>query len=88
MNLNQVNDRSSMRHFLGIDFLKTFAVNGRDVSTLLLQPYLSEAVHRSPHPELFDDPNDVALQFRNLYCCLPPVFDRSMQISIGHVELP
>ena len=88
MNLNQVNDRSSMRHLLGIDFLKTFAVNGRDVGTLLLQPYLIRAVYLSPHPELFDDPNDVALQLRNLYCCLPPVFDRSMQISIGHVELP
>ena len=88
MNLNQVNNRSSMRHFLGIDILKTFAVNGRDVGTLLLQAYLIEAGHLSPHPELFDDPNDVALQFRNLYCRLPPVFDRSMQIPIGHVELP
>jgi hypothetical protein len=88
INLNQVNDRSSMLHFLGIDFFKTFSVNGRDVGTLLLQPYLIRAVHLSPHPGLFDDPNDVALQFRNLYYRLPPMFNRSMQISIGHVELP
>ena len=72
INLNQVNDRSSMLHFLGIDFFKTFSVNGRDVGTLLLQPYLIRAVHLSPHPGLFDDPNDVALQFRNLYYRLPP----------------
>jgi len=88
INLNQVNDRSSMLHFLGVDFFKTFSVNGRDVGALLLQPYLIRAVHLSPHPGLFDDPNDVALQFRNLYYRLPPMFNRSMQMSIGHVELP
>ncbi len=88
INLNQVSDLSSMIHFVGVDFFRPFSRNGRDIGALLIQPYLLKAVRLSPHPGLFDDPNDTAIQFRNVYYRLPPLFGKSTQIYIGHVELP
>jgi hypothetical protein len=88
INLNQVNDQSSMLHFAGIDFFRTFQFNGKDIGSLLLQPYLVRAVHLSPHPGLFDDPNDTAVQFRNLLFRTAPIFGGTSQLSIGHLELP
>ena len=88
VNLNQVSDKSSMIHFVGLDFFRPFSRNGRDIGALLIQPYLLKAVRLSPHPGLFDDPDDTAVQFRNFYYRLPPLFNNSTQIYIGHVELP
>ncbi|MBT3426665.1 MAG: hypothetical protein HOL98_05365 [Gammaproteobacteria bacterium] len=88
LNMNRNSDQSSQMHFLGFDFFRNFSINGKDIGALLIQPYLIKAVRLNPHPGLFDDPDDTALQFRNVYFRFAPLFDGRAQISLGHVELP
>ena len=43
VNWNQASNQTSVLHFAGIDFFRTFQLNGKDFGSLLLQPYLVRA---------------------------------------------
>lgn len=88
VNWNQASNKTSILHFAGIDFFRTFQLNGKDFGSLLLQPYLVRAVRLDPHPRLFDDPNDTALQIRNFLFRSAPLMGGTTQLSVGHLELP
>ena len=88
VNWNQASNQTSVLHFAGIDFFRTFQLNGKDFGSLLLQPYLVRAVRLNPHPRLFDDSDDTALQIRNFLFRSAPLMGGTAQLSVGHLELP
>ena len=87
--LNMPEGRPSSRmYFVGLDLHKVISNDSKDFATIFFQPYWVDANNLNPFPGFLDDEDDGAIQWRNALIDFHLTGDRSINLKVGHFELP
>lgn len=79
---------SSQIYFVGLDLHKVISNDSRDFATIFFQPYWVDANNLRPFPGFLDNEDDAAIQWRNALIDFHLTGDRSINLKVGHFELP